>query len=81
MTGAELRRLPISALHRRRNSLKRALATFTAIIVLLFAAAIVLVLKQGFQIITLIPLACMPGHLMVKKWFDDTDDEIRARLD
>lgn len=79
MRGIELRRLSIDNLHKRRATLKRTLAITTALIVLMFAASIVMVTRRGFSIITLLPVFCLPLLLLVKKNFEDTDTEIRSR--
>ena len=81
MREIELRRLSIDNLHKRRMTLKKALAVFTGLIVVMFAASIVMVTRRGFSIITLLPVFCMPLLLFVKKNFENVDSEIRSRIE
>ena len=81
MREIELRRLSTDNLHKRRLALKKTLAIFTGSIVLMFAISIVMVTKQGFSIITLLPVFCMPILILVKKNFENVDTEIRARME
>lgn len=75
----ELRRLSTDSLHKRRATLKRLLAIFVAVVVLLFAASIVMVTRRGFSIITLLPVFCLPLLLFIKKNFENVDTELRSR--
>lgn len=79
MREIELRRLSNDNLHKRRATLKKTLAAFTGVIVLMFAASIVMVTTRGFSIITLLPVFCLPLLVLVKKNFDDVDSEIKSR--
>ena len=81
MREIELRRLSIDNLHKRRMTLKKTLAAFTGLIVLMFAVSIVMVTRQGFSIITLLPVFCLPLLLLVKKNFENVDSELRSRID
>gem|GEM_PF-4556119 len=80
MREIELRRLSIDNLHKRRITLKKTLAIFTGSIVLMFAVSIVMVTKQGFSIITLLPVFCLPILVLVKRNFENVDTEIRSRI-
>jgi len=81
MREIELRRLSIDNLHKRIMTLKKTLAAFTGLIVLMFAVSIVMVTRQGFSIITLLPVFCLPLLLLVKKNFENVDNELRSRID
>ena len=81
MREIELRRLSIDNLHKRRVALKKTLAIFTGAIVLMFAVSIVMVTRQGFSIITLLPVFCLPLLVLVKKNFENVDSEIRSRIE
>ncbi|MGC3946166.1 MAG: hypothetical protein QM762_16885 [Chryseolinea sp.] len=81
MREIELRRLSIDNLHKRRTTLKKTLAIFTGSIVLMFAVSIVMVTKQGFSIITLLPVFCLPILVLIKRNFENVDGEIRSRID
>lgn len=81
MREIELRHLSIDNLHKRRLTLKKTLAIFTGSIVLMFAVSIVMVTRQGFSIITLLPVFCLPILVLVKKNFESVDAEIRSRLE
>ena len=50
-----------------------------SIVVLIFAVAIVMVTKQGINLITLLPVYCMPLFVLLKKNFDEVDSEIISR--
>jgi hypothetical protein len=39
----------------------------------------VMVTRQGFSLITLLPVFCMPLLVMVKRNFENVDNEIRSR--
>ena len=75
----ELRRLSIEDLHRRRMTLKKAVAVFTGLIVVMFAVSIVMVTRHGFSVITLLPVFCLPLLVLIKKSFENVDSEIRSR--
>lgn len=79
MRAIELRRLSIDNLHKRRMTLRKTLAIFTGLIVLMFAVSIVMVTRRGFSIITLLPVFCMPLLLLIKINFENVDCEIRSR--
>ena len=81
MREFELRRLSIDNLHRRRVALKLTLTVFTGAILLMFAASIVMVTRQGFSVITLLPVFCLPLLVLIKKNFEDVDSEIRSRIE
>jgi 1,4-dihydroxy-2-naphthoate octaprenyltransferase len=79
MREIQLRRLSIDNLHKRRLTLKKTLVIVSGLIVLMFAASIVMVTRQGFSLITLLPVFCMPLLVMVKRNFENVDNEIRSR--
>jgi len=79
MREIQLRRLSNDNLHKRRSSLKKTLTVITGLIVLMFAASIVMVTRRGFSIITLLPVFCMPLLVLIKKNFEDVDSEIKSR--
>jgi hypothetical protein len=79
MREIQLRRLSIGNLHKRRLTLKKTLVIVSGLIVLMFAASIVMVTRQGFSLITLLPVFCMPLLVMVKRNFENVDNEIRSR--
>jgi hypothetical protein len=79
MREIQLRRLSNDNLHRRRASLKKTLIFVTGVIVLMFAAAIVMVTRRGFRVITLLPVFCMPLLVLVKKNFEEVDGELKSR--
>jgi hypothetical protein len=79
MREIQLRRLSIDNLHKRRVTLKKTLVIVSGLIVLMFAASIVMVTRQGFSLITLLPVFCMPLLVMVKRNFESVDNEIRSR--
>jgi len=81
MREIQLRRLSIDNLHKRRITLKKTLVVFCGLIVLMFAASIVMVTRQGFSIITLLPVFCMPLLVMLKRNFEYVDTEIRSRYE
>ena len=81
MREIQLRRLSIDNLHKRRITLKKTLVVICSLIVLMFAASIVMVTRQGFSVITLLPVFCMPLLVMVKRNFENVDTEIRSRFE
>jgi len=78
-TNDDLTLLSAGELEKRKNMLKTLTVTWAVILIILAGTAIIVTLRQGYSVFTVLPMVFLPGLIMSRRQLRAVREELRRR--
>ena len=77
--GDDLSKMQFSELEKQKNTLRTLVVTWMVILTILIVTAVIVALRQGYSVFTVLPIVFLPGLIMSKRKLDMVKDELKRR--
>lgn len=78
-TSEDVSNLSVAELEKRKNILKVIMVTWIVILAILFGAAMMLTITQGFNVFSALPVVFLPGFILSKRRLTAVNVELQKR--